>query len=64
MREFEEEVGRGIDTIPDSLRGFPFARNRILLDSTLQPTPGDFIDDRDFADSIDSPADRRSSRQP
>lgn len=64
MQEFESEVGRGIDTIPDSLRGFPFARNRILLDSNLQPTPGDIVEDPELSDSLASPADRRSTRQP
>lgn len=64
MLEFEREVGRGIDTIPDSLRGFPFDRNRLLLDSSLQPTPGDIVDDPELADSLGSPGNRRSTRQP
>jgi len=64
MQELEREVGRGIDTIPDSLRGFPFDRNRILLDSNVQPTPGDIVEDPELADSLASPRDRRSTRQP
>ena len=52
MQPIDEAAARGADTIPDSLRGFPFDRNRSLIDSTLQPTPGDIIDNPDLVDTV------------
>lgn len=45
MQEVGVETSAGDTLIPDSLRGFPFDRNRRVLDSNSQPTPGDFVGD-------------------